>query len=295
MKHITLLLLFICCMASAYAQEEIVVKQEGKQMSLGIHNAFVVDIPQAVLKDVGNAWKKYIKRGETASSVEKKDNEYSLRGTVLTNITPKPLTVYTTFKETEKGIRLTAFFMEEDSSFISGEQEKAKSTEKMMADFARAQYHVAVEAEVKTETQKLSDQENTLEHLIKANEKSNNTISEKERKIDGTKKDIETNDHAASKRREEVANQKEVVRSVTHGSEAEDTENKKLSKLEKEFKKLEKNGESLHKDIDDYNSDIRQEKRDIEKRNEKIKEQEKAIDKQKDHLKDVKEKLEKIK
>ena len=141
------------------------------------------------------------------------------------------------------------------------------------------------------ETKNREKLENEKEDLINDNEKSNKNISEYERKIDRAKAEIESNGSEQSKRRADVANQKEIVRSTTPKTETYDLEEKKLNSLEKELKKLEKQGENLHSDIDGWNSDIRSEKRNIEKTDDEIKEKKEAISKQKDHVKAVKEKM----
>lgn len=295
MQHIKLIIpgIFILLVNLVFAQDSLNVSQVEKAMSHGTHIGFTIDIPQAKLKDVVNAWKKYIKRGETKASVESNEDEYQIIGTALTNISAQPMNVYTTIKEAEKAIRITSFFTEDDSNFISTSlnAEKASATEKLMKDFARMQYRLAVENELNDETKNLEKLENEKEDLINDNEKSNKNISEYERKIDRAKAEIESNGSEQSKRRADVANQKEIVRSTTPKTETYDLEEKKLNSLEKELKKLEKQGENLHSDIDGWNSDIRSEKRNIEKTDDEIKEKKEAISKQKDHVKAVKEKM----
>src|ERR1041384_8246690 len=103
---------------SLQAQDSLHVYQKDKEMSRGIYTGFSVDVPQAKLKDVVNAWKKYIKRGETKSPVEKNGEEYQISGTSIVNVSVKQLNVYATIKEVEKAIRITAYFAEDDSIFI---------------------------------------------------------------------------------------------------------------------------------------------------------------------------------
>jgi len=299
MKYLFIIVLsaFMLLFTSTKAQDSLHVSQSEKLMSHGTHNGFSVDIPQARLKDVVNSWKKYIKRGETKASVESQDDEYQITGTFITNITALPLNVYAQIKETEKAIRVTAFFTPDDSIYISSsnDAEKAQSTEKLMKDFARMQYRLAVENELNAETKDLEKLEEEKKDLENANDKADKNIHEYERKIDRAKTEIESNGGEQSKRRAEVANQKEVVRATTPKTETYDLEDKKLSSLEKELKKLEKEGERLHSDIDEWNSDIRQEKRNIEKNDDQIKEKKNAISNQKDKVKEVKQKMDNIK
>src|SRR3954464_5360612 len=110
MKHIYVLIFFLFCISVTQAQVEIKVSQQEKQMSHGMRNGFATDVPQAKLKTVVNAWKKYVKRGEAVSSVEKVEEEYTVTASALTNISSKPMNVYATIKEVESAIRITAFF-----------------------------------------------------------------------------------------------------------------------------------------------------------------------------------------
>ena len=151
--------IFILLVNIVFAQDSLNVSQVEKAMSHGTQSGFTVDIPQAKLKDVVNAWKKYIKRGETKASVENIENEYQINGTALTNISAQPMNVYTTIKEAENVIRITSFFTEDDSNYISISlnAEKAAATEKLMKDFARMQYRLAVENELNDETKNLEN------------------------------------------------------------------------------------------------------------------------------------------
>ncbi|MEO8088558.1 MAG: hypothetical protein ABI763_17200 [Bacteroidota bacterium] len=295
MKQLFILILVVTFLFlnPVLAQDSLHVSQAEKQMSRGIHNGFSVDIPQARLKDVVNAWKKYIKRGDNKASVENNEDEYQITGTALTNITPQPMNVYAQIKEVEKAIRLTAYFTPDDSNYISSvvNGDQVYATERLMKDFARMQYRLAVENELNKETENLKNMENEKEDLINDNEKANKNINEYERKIDRANSEIESNKTEQSKRSADVANQKEIVRATTPKTETFDLEDKKLSSLEKELKKLEKEGESLHKDIDNWNSDIREQKRNIDKNDDQIKEKKEAISKQKDHVKDVNAKM----
>ena len=141
MKLKVILILFCLIANIVVAQDTLYVTQGESLMSLGQYNGYSIEIPQAKVKDVAGSWKKYIKRGETKTSMENTDGEYRIRGTVLSNISLLPMNVYAQIKETEKGVRITAFFTEDDSIFISdaGSTEKSSSVQKLMKDFALMQ------------------------------------------------------------------------------------------------------------------------------------------------------------
>jgi chromosome segregation ATPase len=281
---------------STSGQDTLSVTQSPMLMSKGTNPGFTVIIPQANLKDVVNAWKKYIKQGTTKPTITEVDGEYQVKGTTLVNISPEPINVYTQIKDMEKSLRLTAYFTEDDSTFISSElnPEKANAAEKYVKNFAQMIYRVAVENELEVETKKLSVLEEEKEDMIHANEKSEKTISENERKSDHAKTEIEANSAAQGRRKSEVEGQKEVVRVTTPKTETYDLEKKKLSTLEKELKKLENDNEGMHKDIENWNDDNSQLKRNIEKNENLIGEKKEAIEKQKSLVKEIQAKLERM-
>jgi hypothetical protein len=279
------------------AQDSLHVTEAPMLMTKGTQNGYTVIIPQAKAKDIISTWKKYSKQGESKSSIEEVEGEYKTSGTTMVNISPSPMTVYVQIKDMEKSVRLTAYFSEDDSNFIStaSSPEKGKAAENYVRNYAQAQYRLAVERELGTENKKLADLEEQKEDLLKANEKSEKLISENERKTDHAKTEIEANTAAQGRRRSEVAGQKEVVRVTTPKTETYDLEEKKLNNLEKELKKLERDNESMHDDIEGWKSDNNQQKRNIEKNEDLIKEKKNAIDKQKDHVKEIQAKLERMK
>ena len=297
MKTIRTFLLLQFISLVAFAQKEITVDETMKTMSKGSQNGYVTDIPQGKLKEVTSGWKKYVKR-ESKNNIEEANSEIIMRGTTIPNISTNPIYVYARLLETDQGVMLTAFFSDDDSVFISTakSEEKSIAIKKFLKDFVIQQYKVAVYHEQDAEKKKLLKLEDDLDDLIKANEKANKRINEDERKIDKNKDEIAANRKEQEARAGEVANQKEVVRTLsTSPGEEKNLSEKKLKDLEKEKKKLEKKGENLHEDVEDLQSDIRQERRLIEKNEDAQKAKKEDISSQKDVIRGVEKKLNGIK
>ena len=282
---------------SVTAQDTLHVTEAPMLMSKGTQNGYTVIIPQARAKDIISTWKKYIKQGESKTSTEESDGEYLSRGTTLVNISPQPMNVYVQIKDMEKSVRLTAYFTEDDSNFISSAShpEKGLAAQKYVKNYAQVQYRLAVENELHTETKKLADLEYQKENLAKSNEKSKSTISENERKIAHTQTEIEANSAAQGRRRSEIEGQKEIVRITTKKTETYDLEEKKLNNLEKELKKLVNDNEDMHDNIESRKQDNTQHQRNIEKNEELIKQKKEEIEKQKEHVKEIEAKLKRMK
>jgi len=297
MKSTLPFLVFIFSSSILFAQQEIKVEETTKPMSKGSQSGFVTEVPQAKLKDVTSGWKKYVKH-DTKNSITEDNGDLIMKETMISNISPKPLYVYARFLETDMAVRLTAFFSEDDSTFISAQSSEDKSIaiKKFLRDFVVQQYKNAVYHELDAEKKKLAKLEGELDDLIKANDKANKRISENDRKIDKAKDDIAANRAEHEARATEVANQKEVVRGLSGTSgDVKDLAEKKLKDLEKEKKKLEKKGENLHGDADDYKSDTKQEERTIDKNEDAQKMKKDEITAQKVVVKNVENKVNKIK
>ena len=299
MKHQLYLLLAFCLFrfSPVNAQDTLHVTEAPMLMSKGTQNGYTVIIPQVKAKEIISTWKKYSKQGESKSSIEELEGEYMTTGTTLVNISPAPMNVYVQIKDMEKSVRLTAYFTEDDTNFIStaSNPEKGKAAENYVRNYAQNQYRLAVERELETENKKLADMEKQKEDLIKANEKSEKTISENERKMEHAKTEIEANTAAQGRRKSEVEGQKEIVRITTKKTETYDLEEKKLNDLEKELKKLEKDNENMHDGIENWKNTNSEQKRNIDKNEDLIKEKKDEIGKQKDHVKEIQAKLGRMK
>jgi hypothetical protein len=78
LKPFTILLLAILPFLS-FGQKELKIIEQEKEMSIGTRNAYVVDIPQAKLKDVTNDFKKYIKKDAKGKVNEDKGRNQHVR------------------------------------------------------------------------------------------------------------------------------------------------------------------------------------------------------------------------
>src|SRR6185436_2191642 len=204
-------LLFLSAFASG--QEAITVEPVTKQMSKGMQNGFTTDVPESHIKEVTNGWKKYIRNKE---SVDENDGEIVFKSAVITYIMPTPVTVYSRLLESEKGVRLTVFFSENDSVFVNAvtSEEKSVAAKKFLRDFAIQQYKIAAGHEADVEKKRLSKLEDDLESIVKTKEKAGTRIKEDERKIEKNKDEITTLRVEKDARSAELASQKEIVRAL---------------------------------------------------------------------------------
>lgn len=277
----------------AAGQELLQVAEGTNSCSLGSQASYSVSIPQAKLKEVKSAWKKYVRQG-TKKSAEEDGNEIILSQAVLPALGPDTFTVIARTEAADNGVQFTTFYHWNDSLFMSSsidgnQSEKIKS---YVRTFALQQYKIAVEDQLSENQKTLKSLDNDLEELISSNEQSERKIKEHNRSIDQLKDEIKTTEKELELKSEEVIRQKMVVESFTGTPEARELEEKKLRELNKQKKKLIDRKENMHKDIDDYEKKIKDRERSIEKnKSELIPVKKDEITRQKEINKGIEEKL----
>ena len=165
MKKINVLMLatMLFLTSNLWAQKEIIVTPVNKQMSRGMQPGYMVNIPEAKLKDVVAAYKKQLEEN-TKASVKTIADELIIYGAVNKNFSPNPFIIYSKTLETTAGIELTVFVTEDSSTFIGEESnpDKVAALKKILYDFATNQYKIVVTNQLVIENSKLAALKKTI-------------------------------------------------------------------------------------------------------------------------------------
>lgn len=293
-KTILFLFSFLCFTASA--QKQITIEEAVKPMSKDSQPAFVVVIPQIKLADVEKDWLKYISTGSKGkASVVNGENRQPL--VLVKNISPKPLSIYSKLLETSEGVKLTVWFTENDTLFISKQQnnDQALAIENYLRDFAVKEYQDVVKAELNTEQQIQTDLTKQLNALIKEQEKSAKKVSESNRAIQKSNDNIATNNGDIQSLSYKISDQKGMVERTASDANANKGAKQTLKDLENQKKKLQNQNKTESKNIDNMNKTIREEERKIADYKEKVIAQNAQIEAQKQKVAIVQAKLSDIK
>ncbi|HXH18636.1 MAG TPA: hypothetical protein VNJ07_06090 [Chitinophagales bacterium] len=244
----------------------ITLEDISKTISRGEQPGLKVDIYEAEKKKVESKWSKAIRK-ETKSKVANVNNEISIHGTLLKQISLKPLNVYSIINQYDDHIELNAFF-ESENSFLTKEKHETEylAARKFLRDFAVEAYREVVQMQIKTEEKKLSSLERELDDLVKENDKLHKKINEEKRSIDNAKEKIVTSELDQERVKKQVQEQKMQVSQIisNHSSkEVVKEAEKKLKNWEAEVAKLEKQEDSLHRDINKSEAAIREAERGI--------------------------------
>lgn len=286
---------FVCFCLFGFAQKPIVIDHAVRLMSKDTQPSYQFEISQTTLKDVEKDWLKYLNTGSKgkASSV---NGENLQPAAVNSNISTKPFNVYSKVLETSEGIRITAWFTENDTVFFSKtlNAEQDLAIQKYLRDFAVAEYKAAVSAELKAEQDKLKALEKTLEGLYREEEKAAKKISESNRSIQKSTDNTAKNNADIQNVSYKISDQKGMVERTASDANANKGAKQTLKDLENQRKTLQKNNETEAKNIDNMNKQIREQERAITSLKEKQKESATQIETQKAKVKEVQTKLDGI-
>lgn len=285
------LLLAACCLLTlpSVAQDTITVVEDTLVMSKGVQTGFKVEIPKAKLVEVEQHWLKYISKGSKGKATLT-NGEHLQPAAINKNISPFPFNVYSNFLATTEAVRLTAWFTENDSVFISKQlnTDRDLAVIKYLTDFATAEYQLAIKAEVKAEQDKLKLLQKELSGLIKEQEKADKKISANNRAIQKSKDNIADHNTGIEDANNKINSQKEMVQMTASDPNAHKGAQKTLRDIENSKKKLQSQIEVENKNIDALNSGIREQERVVASFKEKINLKTAEIERQKQKINDIK-------
>ena len=215
------------------AQEKIEVKNENITLSKGIQPGYVVLIPEAKLESVKKDWMKLI-RQNTKSKAMEVGSEISIQGTIINEISDKPISVYSAIVGEYSVIRLVSIF-EIDSVFFelnetnnTMENDKIhKSIKDFMRNFAVDQYKNAIKDQVDNEEKKLSSLDNEFEAMDKQVEADRKEIIENEQEIKNAQDAIASYEKENQRKMEAIDAKKEANEAIK-----DDPELRKIAKAQ---------------------------------------------------------------
>ncbi len=278
-----LVLLFILISGICHAQENLIVQEMERSFSMGNKNAFVIDIPQTQLKKVQSNWRTYLKH-QSRRPAALKDGEIVLPYGVIPALGSDSMTVFGIVSPDGTKIKLSAFFMLKDSSFLSTavNSEKAAAVNNLIRQFGIKEYKNAVNEELLEEKNKLNVLEKKVKYLENENEGYRKDIRNNERAISRKKDEISTNEQEQTLKSTSILQQKTYLNNFVGTEEQKKKEEKLLKQFTKEKEKLQDSKESMLKKIDDLESENRGFDKLIEKNTEeKIPEAKKQVSLQK--------------
>lgn len=286
-------LLFISI--ASFCQTPILIEDTLRPMSKGLFNGYSTLVTNATLKAIEKDWPKYLAEGGKAKSVTT-NGEIIIVGASIKNISPKPVTIYSKLLGTTQGVKLSAWFTENDTVFISKDSasEKHLAIEKYLRDFVIRELKQAAADELNTEKEKQIALEKELAVFVKLEEKSNKKINENQRAIQRANDAIATISSDEQHKDEQINAQKGMVENTAADANANKGARQTLKDLKNDKKKLQKQIEAQGKIIDRLEKEIRYNQRTISDMKQKEELKSADIEKQKQTVRTAEAKLNSI-
>ncbi len=282
--------------ATLFAQRKIVVEDVIREMSLGMQPGFEMTIPEVTFRGIESKLTKFMRQG-SRGRVERGNGDLFITAVSDKNIHHEPFNLYVRHLEVQDGVRITAFYTPDDTTFFSGtvHAEVAMAIRNELREFGVARYREAVNGELHSQERILDDMEDELEAVIKESRQMEKTIKDSKRNIERRKEEIRDLKNRIGAKGDEIMVQHDIINSLRGtGGEEEKISKKRLRELEKEKKKMEKSVDRKSDDIGNLENKIDDARRAIDKNDKLEHEHETKLKDQKNKVNGVKDKLDAI-
>ena len=296
MKSISTLILLLSGI-SIGIKAQMPVTLTGDSMAIGKVNlpAISVTIPEVNYEYTLKVWVKELESG-TKSKVVTENNEMTIFGAKVKDVSPNPVNVYSKMIKLDSVIQLkVAFELKKDQyAERNGTPAEFSKAENYLKQFAKNQYIELVKNQVDSEDKKLRDIEKELSSLEKEKTKMQKSIQSNNTDIANEKENITVQNNEVTTVSAAVIEHNKQLDTMSTGPDKEE-KIKYIKELEKKKKKAQSSIESsenkidkLNNDTDKTNSEIPKNEKMQEQVNEKIQAQQAVLGKYTDKLKKIK-------
>ena len=254
-----------------------------------------VTIPEVNYENTLKAWIKNLESG-SKSRVVTENNEMSIFGARIKEISPNPVNVYSKLIKVDSTLKLTASFELKKDEYVekTGTASEFPKAEDYLKQFARNQYIELVKTQVDTEDKKLREIEKELSSLEKEKTRMQKSITSNNTTVANEKENITVQNNELTTVNAAIVEHNRLLGAMSTGPEKEE-KIKYLKDLDKRKKKAESSIESsenkinkTNNDTDKTNAEIPKNEKMQEQVNEKIQNQQAVLQKFTDKLKRIK-------
>jgi peptidoglycan hydrolase CwlO-like protein len=257
--------------------------------------AISVTIPEVNYENTLKVWVKELESG-TKSKVVTENNEMTIFGAKVKDLSPNPVNVYSKMIKLDSVIQLKVAFELKKDQYVdrSGTPAEFSKAENYLKQFAKSQYIELVKGQVDSEDKKLRDIEKELSSLEKEKTKMQKSIQSNNTDITNEKENITVQNNEMTTVSAAIIEHNKQLDTMSTGPDKEE-KIKYIKELEKKKKKAQSSIESsenkinkLNNDTDKTNSEIPRNEKMQEQVNEKIQAQQAVLGKYTDKLKKIK-------
>lgn len=272
MKSITFLVIVLAIFTQlTKAQKPILVKDDSLSFGKTYLPAITVTIPEVKYETTLKSWIKELQSG-TKSKLVTENNEMTIFGARIKDITPNPVNVYSKMTALDSSVSLTVSFELKKDKYIDRTNETGlDKAKKYLKDFAKNGYTDVAKDQADAEESKLHDLEKQLSSLEKDKSKLQKTIESDNNTIFTENQNLTVQKNELESVSAEIIDQNKQL-SSPEGDAVKKEKNDYINTLEKRKKKAQSGIESAQNRIDKANNEIDKTNAEIP-RNEKLQEQ----------------------
>ena len=296
MKSIsTLIFLAFCASVGIKAQMPVTLTEDSVKIGKTNLPAISVTIPEVNYENTLKLWVKQLESG-TKSKVVTDNNEMTIFGAKIKDVSPDPLNVYSKMIKLDSMVQLKVAFELKKDQYVdrTGTAAEFSKSENFLKQFAKDQYIALVKAQVDVEDKKLREIEKELSSLEKEKTKMQKSIQSNNTEIANEKENITVQNNEVTTVSAAIIEHNKQLDTMKAGPDKEE-KMKYLKDLDKRKKKAQGSAESsqnkinrFNNDTDKINSDIPKDEKMQEQVNEKIQNQQAVLGKINDKLKKIK-------
>jgi peptidoglycan hydrolase CwlO-like protein len=273
MKSIfTLVLIAFISFSGIKAQMPVSVSADSLKLGKATLPGISVTIPEVNYENTLKIWIKELESG-TKSKVVTENNEMSIFGSKIKDISSNPVNVYSKMIKLDSTVKLTASFELKKDEYVdrTGTAAEFSKAENYLKQFAKNQYIEFVKTQADAEDKKLREIEKELSSLEKEKNKMQKSISSNNTTIANEKENITVQNNEVTTVTAAIVEHNRLLDTMRTGPDKE-AKIKYIKELEKRKKKAQSSIESSQNKIDRTNSETDKTNSEIPK-NDKMQEQ----------------------
>ena len=296
MKSISaLIFLLLTFCAGVKAQIPVLVSEDSLKLGKATLPAISVTIPEVNYENTLKIWIKNLESG-SKSKVVTENNEMSIFGAKIKEISPNPVNVYSRLIKLDSTLKLTASFELKKDEYVekTGTASEFSKAENYLKQFAKDQYIELAKTQVDREDKKLREIEKELSSLEKEKNRMQKSISSNNTIITNEKENITIQNNELTTVAAAIIEHNRQLDTMSTGP-AKEEKLKYIKDLEKRKAKAQSAIESSENKINKTNNDTDKTNAEIPKNdkmqeqvNEKIQNQQAVLQKFTDKLKKIK-------
>ncbi len=269
--NFTLIVLFLISLTGIKAQAPVLLSEDSLKIGNSLLPGISVTIPEANYEKTLKEWVRDLQSG-TKSKVITENNEMSIFGAKIKDVSPNPVNIYSKLIKLDSGLQLIATFELKKDQYIERSVNEAEfiKAQNYLKEFSKDRYAEVAKDQADAEEKKLKELQKELSSLENEKSRMQKSIQSDNTTIANEKENITIQNNELTTVTAALVEQNTLLLSMEPGPAKKEKE-VLIKDLEKRKKKAQNSTESSENKINKANSDIDKATGDIP-RNERMQE-----------------------